>query len=72
MDKDDFALLKVIASNVETIKAQLIKMENAIENKVDVADFHDLRKDVDELKKKSWFVAGIMSAISFFASHFLK
>lgn len=72
MDKDDFALLKVIASNVETIKEQLLKMENAIESKVDSAEFSELKKDVDDLKKKSWFVAGIMSAISFFASHFLK
>lgn len=72
MDKDDFALLKVIASNVETIKSQLIKMEIAIEAKVDSSDFAELKKDVEELKKKSWFVAGIASAISFFASHFLK
>lgn len=72
MDKDDFALLKVIASNVETIKSQLIKMETSIEAKVDSYDFAELKKDVEELKKKSWFVAGIASAISFFASHFLK
>ncbi len=72
MDKDDFALLKVIASNVETIKSQLIKMEIAIEAKVDSSNFAELKKDVEEIKKKSWFVAGIASAISFFASHFLK
>lgn len=72
MDKEDFALLKVIASSVETIKEDIGEMKKSLESKVDARDFVVLKSDVEDLKKKSWFVAGIASAISFFASHFLK
>jgi hypothetical protein len=71
-DKENYALLKVIASSVETIKEDLKEMKEGLKGKVEVNDFTALKKDVEDLKKKSWFVAGIASAISFFASHFLK
>lgn len=72
MDKEDFALLKVIASSVETIKEDIGEMKKSLESKVDARDFVVLKSDVEDLKKKSWFVAGIASTVSFFASHFLK
>lgn len=36
MEKEDFALLKVIASNVEQIKEELKEMRDSIKAKVDV------------------------------------
>ena len=72
MDKDDFALLKVMASNIETIKEELREMKDSIKNKVDMSDFHTIKKDVDDLKKSKWFVLGISSAVSFFITHFWK
>lgn len=72
MDKDDFALLKVIAASVETIKDDIKEMKASLESKVDVKEFTLLKSDVEDLKKKSWFVAGIAASVSFVASHLLK
>ena len=72
MEKEDFALLKVIASNVEQIKEELKEMRDSIKAKVDVTDFHIMKQDVEDLKKGKWFVLGISSAVSFFISHFWK
>lgn len=72
MEKDDFALLKVIASNVEQIKEELKEMRDAMKGKVELADFHNIKQEVEDLKKGKWFVLGISSAVSFFISHFWK
>lgn len=72
MEKDDFALLKVIASNVEQIKEELKEMRDAMKGKVELGDFHNIKADVEDLKKSKWFVLGISSAVSFFISHFWK
>lgn len=72
MEKEDFALLKVIASNVEQIKEELKEMRDSIKAKVDVTEFNTMKVDVDDLKKSKWFVLGISSAVSFFISHFWK
>jgi hypothetical protein len=72
MDKDDFALLKVMASNIETIKEELREMKDSIKNKVDMSDFVTIKQDVDDLKKSKWFVMGVSGAVSFFISHFWK
>lgn len=72
MDKDDFALLKVIASSVETIREDIREMKQSLESKVDAKEFALIKSDVEDLKKKSWFAAGIAASISFAASHLFK
>lgn len=72
MEKDDYALLKVIASSIEDIKEDIKEMKEGLKTKVSTSDFESVKKDVEELKKKSWFVAGAASMISFLASYLIK
>lgn len=71
-NKDDYALLRVIAASVETIKEDIKEMKEGLKGKVEVTDFLTLKTEVEDLKKKSWFAAGFAGAISFIASHILK
>lgn len=71
MEKDDFALLKVIASSIETIKDDIKEMKESMKTKVEVGDFKDLKEDVKTLQEKSealhnkwWFATGIATAVS--------
>ncbi len=79
MDKDDFALLKVIAASVETIKDDIKEMKASLESKVNVKDFEELKNRVrateeksEKLHNKWWFASGIASALSYIFSHLLK
>lgn len=79
MDKDDFALLKVIASSVETIREDIKEMKASLESKVNVKELDELKsrlKEVEEkgekLHNKWWFASGIASATSYIFSHLLK
>lgn len=72
MDKDDYALLKVIASSIEDIKQNIFEMKNDLKSKVETAEFEVVKRDVEELKKRNWFIAGSMAAISFVASYIIK
>lgn len=72
MEKDDYALLKVIASSLETIKDDIKEMKENLKGKVDVSEFNVVKSDVEELKKKSWFQAGIAATVAFLASYLIK
>lgn len=79
MDKDDFALLKVMASNIETIKEELREMKDSIKSKVDLSALNDLKQEVAELKKDSkaihnkwYFASGLATAASYLFSHLFK
>lgn len=72
MEKDDYALLRVIASSVETIKEDIKEMKESVKSKVEFSDFLTVKNDVEDLKKKSWFVAGAASTVSFLASYLIK
>lgn len=72
MEKDDFALLKVIASSIETIKDDIKEMKESMKTKVEVGDFKDLKEDVKTLQEKSealhnkwWFASGIAASVSY-------
>ncbi len=83
MDKEDYALLKVIASTMEDIKNEVKEIKQDIRetketllSKVDKADFGILHKRVSSLEKSRWFNAGFSAAIgagiSFLAAHIFK
>lgn len=72
MDKEDFALLKVIASNVETIKEELKEMKDSLKTKVELNEFSQVKEDVDDLKKSKWFVLGASGAISAIFNFLMK
>jgi len=72
MEKDDFALLKVIASNVETIKEEIKEIRESLKSKVEVDDFKTVKQDVEDLKKSKWFMMGVSGAVSFLITHFFK
>lgn len=72
MEKDDYALLKVIASSIETIKDDIKEMKDSMRTKVEVADFHVLKTDVEDLKKSKWFVLGASGAVSYLLHMFFK
>jgi hypothetical protein len=72
MDKDDFALLKVIASSIETIKEDLREMKEGMKTKVEISEFNQIKIDVDDLKKSKWFVLGASGAISTILHFFMK
>lgn len=72
MDKDDFALLKVIASSIETIKEDLREMKEGMKTKVELSDFNQIKTDVEDLKKSKWFVLGASGAISTILHFFMK
>lgn len=75
----DQVLLRVIAASTETIKEKQLELKEDIKelkevlkSKVDVTDFVELKKGVEELKQKSWFAAGFAAAVSFVASYVIK
>ena len=72
MNEDQFALLKVIESTMADIKEDVKEIKNSLKSKVEHADFHALKVEVEELKKNKWFVLGIASAVSYTISHFFK
>lgn len=72
MEKDDYALLKVMASSIETIKDDLKEMKDGLKSKVEVSDFVTLKADVEDLKKSKWFVLGASGAISTILHFFVK
>jgi hypothetical protein len=72
MDKDDFALLKVIASSIETIKEDLREMKEGMKSKVEISEFNQIKTDVEDLKKSKWFVLGASGAISTLLHFFMK
>lgn len=69
-NKEDYALLKVIASSIETIKEDIKEMKDSLKTKVEVLDFKLVRDEVEDLKKSKWFTLGAAGAISA-ALHFL-
>lgn len=72
MEKDDYALLQVIASSIETIKEDIKEMKESLKSKVEVSDFVTLKADVEDLKKYKWFVLGASGAISTILHFFMK
>lgn len=72
MNEDQFALLKVIEATMVDIKEDVKDIKNSLKSKVEHADFHALRGEVEDLKKSKWFVLGIASAVSYFISNFFK
>lgn len=72
MEKDDYALLKVMASSIETIKEDIKEMKESLKSKVEVSDFVTLKADVEDLKKSKWFVLGASGAISTILNFFMK
>lgn len=79
MEKEAFALLKVIESNVSTIKEDIREMKESMRSKVEVKDFDELKTTVSKLNDKSealhnkwWFASGIATSISYLFSHFIK
>lgn len=72
MEKDDYALLQVIVSSIETIKEDIKEMKNSLKSKVEVSDFVTLKSDVEDLKKSKWFLMGASGAISAMLHFFLK
>lgn len=79
MDKDDFALLKVMASNIETIKDELREMKESIKGKVNMDEFSEVKARIskiedkhDTLTSKWWFASGMATAVSYVISHFVK
>lgn len=79
MDKDDFALLKVMASNIETIKEELREMKDAIKSKVSVDELSEVKIRLSKVEEKGesllhkwWFASGLASAVSYLISHLLR
>lgn len=79
MEKDDFALLKVIASNVEAIKEELKEVRESLKSKVEVREFEELKERVKATEEKSealhnkwWFASGLATAASYIFNHLIK
>lgn len=79
MDKDDFALLKVMAANIETIKEELREMKETIKTKVSVVELDNVKERLARVEEKNeslsgkwWFASGIATAISWALSHLIK
>lgn len=72
MKEDQFALLKVIESTMVSIKEDVKEIKESLKTKVEHADFHALKVEVEDLKKSKWLVLGFSGAVSFFISHFWK
>ena len=72
MEKDDYALLQVIASSIETIKEDIKEMKESLKSKVEVSEFATVKADVEDLKKSKWFVMGASGAISALLHFFMK
>ena len=72
MDKDDFALLKVIASSIETIKEDLRELKEGMKSKVEISEFNQVKADVEDLKKSKWLILGASGAVSTILHFFMK
>lgn len=72
MEKDDYALLKVIASSIETIKDDIKEMKESMKSKVEIMEFATVKQDVEDLKKSKWFLLGASGAISTILHLFFK
>lgn len=79
MDKDAFALLKVVASSLETVKEDIREIKESLKGKVEVKDFEELKGRVKATEEKSealhnkwWFASGIATGISYIFNHLIK
>ncbi len=72
MNEDQFALLKVIESTMADIKEDVKEIKNSLKSKVEHADFHVLKGEVEDLKKSKWFLLGASSVVSYLVTHFFK
>lgn len=72
MNEDQFALLKVIESTMADIKEDVKDIKNSLKSKVEHADFHVLKGEVEDLKKSKWFLLGASSVVSYLVTHFFK
>ncbi len=72
MNEDQFALLKVIESTMADIKEDVKDIKNSLKSKVEHADFHALKGEVEDLKKSKWTITGMALAGSYIISHFFK
>ena len=72
MKEDQFALLKVIESTMADIKEDVKDIKNSLKSKVEHADFHVLKGEVEDLKKSKWFLLGASSVVSYLVTHFFK
>lgn len=72
MDPKDFALLKVIESIMKNIEEDVKEIKGSLKTKVEYADFHVIKQDVEDLKKSKWMTMGVAGTISFIISHFWK
>ena len=53
MNEDQFALLKVIEATMVDIKEDVKDIKNSLKSKVEHADFHALKGEVEDLKKSN-------------------
>ncbi len=79
MDKDAFALLKVVASSLETVKDDIREIKESLKGKVEVKDFEELKDRVKETEKESkalhnkwWFASGIATGVSYVINNLVK
>lgn len=72
MKEDQFALLKVIEATMVDIKEDVKEIKNSLKTKVEHADFHLLKTEVEDLKKSKWTMTGMALAGSYLITHFFK
>jgi hypothetical protein len=79
MDKDAFALLKVVASSLETVKDDIREIKESLKGKVEVKDFEELKDRVKETEKESkalhnkwWFASGIATGFSYIINNLIR
>lgn len=79
MEKDDFALLKVIASKMDIISEDVREIKESLKGKVEVKEFEELKERVKDAEKKSealhnkwWFASGIATGFSYIINHLIK
>ena len=71
MEKDQFALLKVIESTMADIKDDVKEIKESLKSKVEHADFRELKLEVEDLKKSKWTMMGMAGAVSYMVHLFL-
>lgn len=72
MKEDQFALLKVIESTMADIKEDVKEIKNSLKSKVEHTDFHQLKGEVEDLKKSKWLIMGMAGTVSYLINFFLK
>ena len=55
MNEDQFALLKVIEATMVDIKEDVKEIKNSLKSKVEHTDFHALKGEVEDLKKRNFY-----------------